>query len=326
MPPDGIRTHIPARERPQTQALDRVTTGILSSSQYEIAQRRPFTSWEGEHVCFWLRNLVGKGWENTLRCAPQWGSVFRKASRLVGRSVYFSTQSFQNQRRRHSGLDTVAWPPLPTRTSIDHWEVGNRAVGWLISEHSELWAESSLFGIPWMNNIMGDDKKEPQPQFCPAILPSLLIVASPGTKRFSAASRASSLHWLYRNYSFISASWLFQCEVTSINLGPRMIRVFLFVRFWYTWELHLTPGCWAFGSNYCTVLFIWETGEFLEKISQVWHRKPLAVKRHTDNKWFLIYEGRSEDKFTLHVYWVLYCICNKNSSDWSVLLHHDFTT
>lgn len=155
---------------------------------------------------------------------------------------------------------------------------------------------------------------------------SLLIVASPGTKRFSAASRASSLHWIYRNYIFISASWLFQNEVTSINHGPRMIRVFVFVHFWYTWKLHLTLGCWAFGSNHCTLLFICETDEFLEKISQVWHRKPLAVKRHTGSKWFLIYKGRSEDKFTLHVFWVLYYICNKNSSDLSVLLSHNFTT
>lgn len=166
-----------------------------------------------------------------------------------------------------------------------------------------------------MNNITGDDKRNRNRIFCPAILPSLLIVSSPGT-----ASRSSSLHWIYRSYIFISSSSLFQNEVTSINHGPRMISVFLFVHFWYTWELHLTPVCWAFGSNHCTVLFIWETDEFLEKISQVGHRKPLAVKRHTDIKWFFIYEGRSEDKFTLHVFWVLYCICNKNSSDLSVLL------
>ena len=162
--------------------------------------------------------------------------------------------------------------------------------------------------------------------FCPAVLPSLLIVASPGTRRFSAASRASSLHCIYRNYVFISASRRFENEVTSINHGPRMKSVFLFVHFWYTWELHWTLGCWTFHCNHCTVLFIWETDEFLEKISQVWHRKPLAVKRHTDSKWFLIYEGRSEDKLTLHVFWVLYCICNKNSSNLSVLLSHNFTT
>jgi len=137
--------------------------------------------------------------------------------------------------------------------------------------------------------------------FCAAILPSLLIVASPGIKRFSAASRASPLHWIYLNYILISTSWLFQNEVTSINHGPRMISVFLFVHFWYAWELHLTLGCWAFGPNHCTVLFIWESNEFLGKISQVWHRKPLAVKRHTDSKWFLIYEGRSEDKFRFFI-------------------------
>jgi hypothetical protein len=131
--------------------------------------------------------------------------------------------------------------------------------------------------------------------FCPAILPSLLSVASPAPRGSLPLSRQFSLHWIDRNHNLISASRHFQNEGASIHPGLR-IKVYFCSFTLNTREDYVNTEMLAFGSNIFTMLLIWETVSivtptiFLERINEVLHGTPLSVKRRTD-RWLLICRG-----------------------------------